>query len=132
MSKDLFVKKFDEWSTLKKKIEADFKPRFSNTREVWWCSFGVNIGTELCGKNELHERPILILKVYNATTVKVLPLTSKPADSKYTVPVKTSSEISSGILSQVRTISSKRLTRKIERIHKVQFDEIITAYKASL
>ena len=54
---------FDNWNNLKKRLHRGTTPIYANTREIWWCSFGFNVGTELFGKNELFERPVLVLKV---------------------------------------------------------------------
>jgi hypothetical protein len=43
------VKDFDSWNEIKKKTESE-KPRFYKVREIWWCRFGLNIGTEQDGK----------------------------------------------------------------------------------
>ena len=38
-------KDFDSWNQIKKKTEAQ-EPRRYTAREIWWCRFGVNVGTE--------------------------------------------------------------------------------------
>lgn len=125
-------KDFQKWSTLKSIIEVNEIEIFANSREIWWCSLGENVGTELCGKNDLFERPVLVLKVFNRSTIKILPLTSKLKVGKYFVDVKFNNVNSSGSLSQVKTISTKRLSRKIGRIDKLDFENIVKVYKESL
>ena len=39
------VKDFDGWNEVKKQSDAE-EPRLYTVRELWWCRFGVNIGTE--------------------------------------------------------------------------------------
>ena len=56
-------KDFDSWNNIKQDIEKNKKSLYANQREVWWCSIGINVGSESCGKNELFERAVLILKV---------------------------------------------------------------------
>jgi mRNA interferase MazF len=68
---------YDSWNTVKKNIANNHKQVFCKTRDIWWCSVGMNIGTEIYGKNEMFERPILVLKVYNKETVLGLPLSTK-------------------------------------------------------
>jgi mRNA interferase MazF len=128
---DVFIKKFDAWSDMKKKIEDTSVVRFAKKRDIWWCSFGVNVGTELCGKNDSHERAVLVLKAYNATTIKVLPLSTNSKLTDYTVPVPTGTGASLGVLSQVKTISTKRLTRKIGKLEPALFKKILEAYLRS-
>jgi mRNA-degrading endonuclease toxin of MazEF toxin-antitoxin module len=125
------MKDFDKWNKIKKQIEITEKKVFSNIREIWWCSIGENVGTEFCGKNDLYERPVLVLKIYNVDTIKILPLTSKVKEGKYFVPVTYGEVTSYGSLSQVKTISSKRLSRKVGKITSEEFKKIMEAYKDS-
>lgn len=125
-------KNFDKWTKIKKVIDASDKKVFCNQREIWWCSIGENIGTEFCGKNDLYERPVLIMKVYNVDTIKILPLTSKIKNGKYFAEVKNDKVVSFGSLSQVKTISTKRLSRKVGKISKDDFKIVIQKYVESL
>ncbi|MBP9803267.1 MAG: type II toxin-antitoxin system PemK/MazF family toxin [Candidatus Pacebacteria bacterium] len=105
---------------------------FCNKREVWWCSFGLNVGSELCGKNEFFERPVIVLKVFNRNTIKVIPLTSKIKKGKYYFEVDFNNIKSYASLSQVKTISTKRLSRKMGRLNNKQFLDLINVYKNSI
>ena len=119
-------KDFDTWNQLKKKLEI--KPViFCNAREIWWCSIGANIGAEASGKNELFERPVLVLKVYSIESILVAPLTSKPKDNPYHVRVTYADREGWLILSHARTISPKRLQRKMYRIGKRQHKKVLAA-----
>ncbi len=122
---------YDTWNTLKKKLNARTTPVYANTREIWWCSFGLNVGTELYGKHELFERPILVLKVFNTETIKVIPLTSH-TPNKFHIPVRCGDIVSYGSIAHIKTISTKRLSRKVGRIDMHQFKEIIAVYKQSI
>jgi mRNA-degrading endonuclease toxin of MazEF toxin-antitoxin module len=107
-----YIKEFDLWNEKKKEIERSDVQRLCREREIWWCTLGVNIGSEQDGKNELFERPVLILKRYNTDLVLILPITSTEKDNIYYTKIK-SVMASSVILSQVRAIDSKRLLRKV-------------------
>ncbi len=120
---------FDVWNNLKKKLHAKSKPAFCNTREVWWCSIGMNIGTELYGKNELFERPILVLQVFNKETIQVVPLTTKQKFDKYHSKIVFKNIESYATFTHIKTISTKRLSRKMGRISKSQFEKIISDYR---
>ena len=39
-------KDFDTWNALKKHIDRKRFLAFVHAREVWWCSLGLNVGTE--------------------------------------------------------------------------------------
>ena len=41
---------YDNWNSLKKHLAKKPADVYCNTREIWWCSVGMNIGTELYGK----------------------------------------------------------------------------------
>jgi mRNA-degrading endonuclease toxin of MazEF toxin-antitoxin module len=101
-------KDFDGWNTLKKNIDHQNKNSFGQAKDIWWCSLGLNIGSEEDGKNELFERPVLILKVFNKNMVRVVPLTSKLIQDENHVLITYGAHVSSTKLSQLKTISTKR------------------------
>lgn len=119
------MKDFDIWNNHKKLIEStDHTQIVFSEREVWWAALGNNIGDEEDGKNELFERPVLILRKFSVHTCLILPLTSQGKDSLpfyYKLP---SQEMSYVILSQIRLISSKRLLRKMYRVGRGEFSKI--------
>lgn len=123
------MKDFDTWNHLKKQLEMRQNPPFANPREIWWCHIGVNIGTEEDGKNDLFERPVLILHIINKSTVRVAPLSSKTLDNQHRIEIMYNTTTGSVILSQVKTISTKRLSRKLARIDKKQFNIVINQLK---
>ncbi len=117
-------KNFDEWSEKKKKIHASVFPGFCNEREIWWCSIGLNIGDEQDGKNDEFERPVLVVKKFNRDIVLTIPLTSKTKAGNYYFSALEENRSYTFILSQLRLISTKRMTRKILKINKNLFREI--------
>ena len=122
-----------EWNEDKKRLHARDLIPFSNIREVWWCSLGVNIGIEIDGKNENYERPVLILRVFNKEMLWIVPLTSKSKSSKFYFEISYGKgNMSYVILSQSRIISAKRLIRKIDRLSEETFKRIIEEFKNQL
>ena len=89
------VKDFDGWNDLKKVLESQNSPlvgfrKINNKKrkfykfkegEIWFCSVGANIGTEICGKNKYFDRPVLILRKSGRSFI-CLPLTSKKSTNK--------------------------------------------------
>ena len=122
-----YIKDFDKWNTEKKAVDEKVVNRdlFFYAREIWWCSAGLNIGVEADGKNDNFERPMLIVKKFNSDMVWVLPLTTKEKDNKYYFKLDYDSMKSWVILSQIKTISTKRLLRKVGSIPEKDFEEII-------
>ena len=77
-------KDFDTWNKEKKVVDkkAVNQSLFFHVREIWWCSTGLNIAVEADGKNENFERPMLVIKKFNADMIWVLPLTTKEKQNK--------------------------------------------------
>ena len=107
-------KNFDAGNEKKKILHAvGIQEDFFYERDIWWCALGSNIGSEQDGKNDLFERPVVVFKKYNKDQLLILPITSSEKESRYRIPIKSIGTGSSVIISQMRTISSKRLLRKI-------------------
>lgn len=117
-------KDFDKWNEVKKHIDFRDVGPFCNTREIWWCSLGLNVGSEEDGKNDLYERPVLVIKVFNRHILRAVPLTGRQKDDEYHVGISYNGRSGSVILSQMKTISSKRLSRKLCRLDKKQFEVV--------
>ena len=119
------MKDFDSWNNEKKKLE-DVSPDTLafHEREIWWCSIGINLGDEQDGKNELFERPILVLKKFNNKICWALPMTTRPKKGIYYHQLKHDSQTFSVILSQIRLVSVKRFRRFIRKISPHQFELI--------
>ncbi len=106
-------KDFWAWHILKSGInKSSFRPLF-HEREIWWCSLGLNVGSEEDGKNYLFERPVVILRKFNREVFWGLPMTSRIRNDKYNFPCMHNGGESSVILSQIRLWDAKRLMRKI-------------------
>jgi mRNA-degrading endonuclease toxin of MazEF toxin-antitoxin module len=119
-----YIKDFEGWFKKKKEINTREAVDNPKEREVWWCSIGINIGHEQDGKNLLFERPVLIVKVFNKDLVAILPIISSEKIGKYYYPLVQMEQSSTLVLSQIRTISSKRLLRKINEVPIVEYLKI--------
>lgn len=124
----MHIKDFDKWNEEKKMTDKKVINRdlFFHVREIWWCSAGLNIGVEADGKNENFERPMLIIKKFNADMVWALPLTTKEKQNKYYYKLEHETIKSWVILSQIKTISTKRFLRKIGSISDSDFEGVIS------
>ena len=127
-------KDFDKWNKEKKEVDKKVVNRnlFFYPREIWWCSAGLNIGVEADGKNENFERPMLIIKKFNADMIWALPLTTKEKQNKYHYKLEHENIKSWVILSQIKTISTKRLLRKIGSISDLDFGEAVSRLQTLL
>ena len=99
-------------------------PKFKKG-EIWWDSFGVNIGIETDGKNDKFNRPILIIKKFNGRQFWAVPITSKfKEDSIFYYKLSFNDKESFALLSQVRTLDSKRLQDRITSISEPELKKI--------
>ncbi|MFA6273574.1 MAG: type II toxin-antitoxin system PemK/MazF family toxin [Candidatus Paceibacterota bacterium] len=108
------LKIFTDWTKIKVMIHLSEKKVYPKAREIWWVSVGQNIGVEINGKNQNFERPVLILKVFNDDFILVASISSTKRKGKYYHDFKTAENKDNVVvLSQLKSISSKRLIRKI-------------------
>ncbi len=115
-------KDFDKWNSIKKQLDQA-KPEFHiKERQIWWCSLGINIGSEQNEKNENFERPVLVLKVISSEIILIIPFTSKLHENRHhAIVTNNSGGKFSVILSQLKVISSKRFLRQVGWIKEEDF-----------
>lgn len=119
-------KYFWEWCIQKEKTHREDKKIIFYEREVWWCALGVNIGVEIDGKHELFLRPVLILRKFNKDMALVIPTSSNPKAGKYYFDASCEDGKSYHLrLSQMRTISGKRLFRKMGTVNQISYKVVI-------
>jgi mRNA interferase MazF len=114
----------DNWNVKKKQLLQRNISFYFYEKEVWWCSSGMNIGFEENGKNENFERPVLILRKFSKELLIVIPMSSINKSSSYYYQIEYGGGNFSVMLSHVRSISSKRLLRKIRKIREEEFVKI--------
>jgi len=118
---------FDRWTIVKRKISLKHLASTTSPkeREVWVCTLGLNIGSEENGKGNNFQRPVLILKVFDSNMCWVIPLSTKQKRIHYYYNfLEPKGTKASAILSQLRLISIKRLTRKLYDMPVRDFDRI--------
>src|SRR6266480_4518640 len=119
------TKDFATWNTYKQQLHMLKKHPYYKSREVWFCSLGINIGTEQDGKNSKFERPVLIVRRFNHQMFWGVPLSTKlkPNNPHY-YTFEHQGYYYSAITSQLRLFDSKRLTRKLYTFSQSNFSEI--------
>jgi mRNA interferase MazF len=126
-------KDFDGWNEAKKRADTRRGAPYYHEREVWWCTLGVNVGSEKNGSGEEYRRPALILKGLSVETCLVVPLTTSAKVHPLRVAVGLiGGKEARAILSQLRVIDTKRLVRKIEYLGMDTFEQIRKAAKGML
>ncbi len=121
------MKDFDKWNKLKKEVHKTTPSGIVHEREIWWSTLGINIGYEEDGKHQQFERPVLILRKFGAETVVILPLTTKIKRNRFHYIFEYDGVEFGVILSQIRLISTRRLSRRIRKIGKGLFNDISMA-----
>lgn len=124
----MYIKDFDGWNGKKKQISSKSEEReaFVHDREVWWCSVGVNVGSEIDGKNENFERPVLVVRVISSQGfLGVPPLTSKEKKHRYEVKIAHDRGSSFANISQLRFFSRKRMLRKVGTVSEQYFRAVL-------
>jgi mRNA-degrading endonuclease toxin of MazEF toxin-antitoxin module len=123
-------KDFDGWSIIKKRLDGSRFTDYVNEREVWWCTLGVNLGSEQDGSPHVFERPVLVVRKFSKDTVVIVPLTSSPRRTTYHVPIRHEGRDFAAVISQLRLISTKRLARKIYQMDGALFSEVQARIRA--
>ena len=117
-------KDFDKWNSVKKSTELKLDNFGIHEREIWWTSFGVNIGVEIDGKNNDFERPALIVRKFNRQMVWVIPTTLQAKDERFHEKFTLGDKEYYVVITQLRTVSTKRFLRKIGMMPKEDFKRV--------
>jgi mRNA interferase MazF len=115
---------FDKWNTLKKYLNSSNKRPFFKEREIWWLSQGVNVGFELNGKNQLYERPVLVLKKFNSNVFLGIPFSTQIKTGPYYSTVNLHGKDTQAILSHIKLYDTQRLIRRLIKIPTHDYDRI--------
>lgn len=123
------MKDFYSWNERKIKIDSNKKYHHPKEKEVWWCSIGLNVGTEIFGKSSYYTRPVLIINAEGSENFIGIPLTSKIKNGKYCCSV----ELDHGVLStvlvyKIRNFDKRRLVEKIGYISNEHYKNVYKCF----
>jgi mRNA interferase MazF len=120
-------KDYSGWHAQKATINDKDGTALFHEREIWWCSLGLNVGTEQDGGQD-YERPVVILRKFNLESSLVAPLTGRTREGRYYFPLgRIDDRDATVILSQIRFIDRKRLKNKIAMLPMKTFDALTAA-----
>lgn len=126
-------KDFKKWHDKKSQINEIEKRPFFHEQEIWFCHLGANIGFEQDGSGEDFQRPAVIIRKFNSEVCWVIPLSKSDKRNKYYFPFKFDDKITSvAILSQIRLLDARRLSRRIGTMREDDFKKLINKTKALL
>ena len=129
------MKRFLEWIKIKEFLHLKNRPPSFGERDIWWANVGENIGHEENGKGSSFTRPFVVIRKFNRELLFGVPCSSVFKENKYyyKVSMENSDFETVALLSQARTVSSRRLVRKIDKIGNGSFRELkIALNKATL
>ncbi len=123
------VKRFLEWIKLKEKLHnIEAGSPVVKERDLWWVSFGENIGSEMNGKNSLFSRPALIIKKLSRGFFLVAPTTSQPHEGSWYLKIKHAGKDTFVCLHQIRTVDFRRFSSQLGRIDESDFMAVKKAF----
>ncbi len=122
-------KDFQAWHAVKSGIDRRERSLDFQEQEIWWCSVGLNVGSEEDGKNETFERPVLVFRKFNRELFWGFPMTSRLKGGIFHHAFPLHGVTRTVILSQIRTFSSKRLIRRIGKISDNELERLEQAWK---
>ncbi len=116
-------KDFLSWHNKKVKIDLNSEMLYFREREIWWCSVGLNIGSEQNGKGKNFCRPVLIYKKFSPHTFWGIPLSSKSKNGDYYFSFTAKTNFNIALLHQIRLFDSRRLMQKFGTMSDADFVE---------
>ncbi|OGF62105.1 hypothetical protein A2926_03430 [Candidatus Giovannonibacteria bacterium RIFCSPLOWO2_01_FULL_44_40] len=126
---NMVVKRFLEWIKLKEKLhKIASDPPLVKERDLWWVSFGENIGSEINGKSQLFSRPGIILKKLSREFYLVAPTTSQKKEGSWYVEITQEGKFMYVCLHQIRAVDYRRLSSRLGQIDSNDFDKVKAAF----
>jgi len=119
------MKRFLQWIGLKEKLHnSDSKPPFVSEGDIWWFSFGENVGSEVNGKSDVFTRPGIILKKLAHGFYFVIPTTSKEKSGSWYVSFQQGGKNTTACLHQARAIDYRRTFSKLGTLDDSDFAKV--------
>ena len=120
-----YKKDFDGWNEVKKQKNAIQRVPSFREREVWLICLGVNVGSEIDGTGKKFCRPAVILHKKDRKNCIILPMSRSDGDGRSDYyEYKKNSFV---VLGQIRTVSAKRLVRKMYTMSPRQYKKVVDA-----
>jgi mRNA interferase MazF len=125
-------KDFLRWHELKTDLQKGVGNLLFQERDIWLCSFGLNLGHEEDGKGDFFLRPVVVFRKINTDTFWAIPLTGNGRSGSYYYSFDFKGQVSVAILSQIRLLDQRRLLRKMGTISEIDFVCMVEKFKALL
>ena len=125
-------KDFDGWIKIKTKLHFSGSLPYIKEGDIWWCSFGENVGVEINGKNKLFSRPVLVYKKLSRFGFIGLPLTSQDKYGSWYLKIDFQGKKQTIVLSQIRAFSVSRLSNRMGELDTNDFNAVRHALRSFL
>ncbi|MDP2668778.1 MAG: type II toxin-antitoxin system PemK/MazF family toxin [bacterium] len=123
------IKQFLKWIGLKEKLhDIKSEPSLVKERDLWWVSFGENIGSEINGKSNLFSRPGLIIKKLSHEFYLVALTTSQKKEGSWYIEITQEGKFMYVCLHQIRAVDYRRLSSRLGQIDSDDFDKVKAAF----
>lgn len=121
-------KDFDGWNKEKKLLDSSAGNTDCHEREIWWCSIGVNIGSEQLSQTDNFSRPVVVVRRFTREIFWGIPLTTKVKEHlPFRIKFMMGDYANDALLLQMRAYDRRRLVRKIGVVPEEIFETIVAA-----
>ena len=114
----------DWWSQIKYRLSLNTQDVLFKQGEIWWCSFGLNLGEEIFGKGLKFTRPVLIFRKLTGNSFMGLPFTTQNKTGTWYVETIHNGVRRSAMLNQARILDKKRLIKRIGTLDDGQYQTV--------
>ena len=121
---DDYVKLFKDWFKIKISLWRKESRVVFKQGEIWWCSFGMNLGEEIFGKGLKFTRPVLVFRKFTGNSFLGLPLTTHERKGTWYVEITIHRKTNWVMLNQARILDKKRLTNRIGTLDNADFKKV--------
>lgn len=119
----MYIKDFDNWNNVKKRIQSENRTVTIRKGEIRWVSFGINVGSEIDGKGVSFARPALIIHVIGAHLALIIPISTKIKDIAGYVPFEWKDKTNALCIHQMKVVSQKRILSRMGKISENRLNE---------
>ena len=120
-------KDFDRWNGKKKVLDLKINGAHCHKREIWWCSIGVNVGSEQHSQTGDFGRPVVVVRQFTKDIFLGVPLTTKIMNLPFRVRFTLGEVENDALILQMRVYDRKRLVRQIGIMPSDSFARLIAA-----
>lgn len=125
-------KDFDTWNIKKKRLEEIQDKFLFKQGDIWWCSVGLNIRTESCGKGKDYQRPVIVLKKLSSETFIGIPLSTKNKTGTWFIDIDIDGRKRCALLYQIRMFHANRLQHRFAALDKTDLTPVKEKLKTLL